>query len=166
MSAPQAAGVAPSPWSANQRLVLAVLLALGVVGLIAGYAGTSGTLRLSRQVVWVNVAGAGLLVSGAGVALFLTAGRQAVGRRRLSLFGNVDEPEATTAALSSTVAAGDLVAAPTMTRYHRADCSFVAGKPGVVAATASAHDQAGRRPCGVCLAAVSGDTPAPPGGDT
>lgn len=148
--------MAPSPWTAKQRLVLLVLLAVGVIGLIAGYAGTSGTLRLSRQVAWVNVAGAALLVSGAGIVLFLTAGRRTIGQRRLSLFGNIEAPEATTAASSSTVATGSLVAAPTMTRYHRADCSFVADKPGIVTATAEGHQQAGRRPCGVCLS--GGDT--------
>src|SRR4051794_38619753 len=38
MSGSQAVGVAPSPWNARQRLVLVVLLAVGVVGLSAGYA--------------------------------------------------------------------------------------------------------------------------------
>jgi hypothetical protein len=147
--------VAPSPWNARQRLVLVVLLAVGMLGLIAGYAGTSGTLRLSRQVAWVNVAGAGLIVSGAAVALFLTAGRRAIGRRRLGLFGNVEEKAAATMTPSSIAAAGDLVAAPAMTRYHRDDCTFVAGKSGLVMASAIGHEQAGRRPCGVCL----------PGGD-
>jgi hypothetical protein len=150
MSAARELGVAPSPWNARQRMLLGLLLAIGVIGLIAGYAGTSGTLRVSRQVVWVNVAGAALLVSGAGVVLFLTAGRRSIGRRRVGLFGNVDEPDTAKVALSSTVATGDLVAAPTMTRYHRADCSFVADKEGVMTATAEAHQQAGRRPCGVC----------------
>jgi hypothetical protein len=155
MSTAQAAGVVASPWSTKQRLVLAVLLVIGVVGLIAGYAGTSGTLRVSRQVVWVNVAGAGLLVSGAGVVLFLTTGRQAIGRRRLSLFGDV-AGAAVTADDPGALANADLVSAPTMTKYHRADCSFVADKPGLVMETAVAHEKIGRRPCGVCL----------PGGDS
>jgi hypothetical protein len=154
MSASHAAAVPASPWNVKQRLVLGLLLAVGVIGLVAGYAGTSGTLRVSHQVVWLNVAGAALLVSGAGVVLFLTAGRQSIGRRRLGLFGNVGEVGRVD--VSAPVAAGDLVAAPTMTRYHRADCSFVADKPGVVTATAVGHEQAGRRPCGVCL----------PGGDS
>ena len=89
MTVTQAAPAPASPWTAKHRLMLAVLLVIGVVGLIAGYAGTSGTLRVSRQVVWVNVAGAGLLFSGAGVALFLTVARREIGRRRLSLFGDL-----------------------------------------------------------------------------
>jgi hypothetical protein len=154
MSVTHPVGVAPSPWTAGQHVVLAVLLVVGVGGLVAGYTGTSGTLRVGHQVVWIDLAGAALLVSGAGVVLFLTAGRRAIGRRRLGLFGDVVEGEAL-AALATGVSAGDLVSAPTMTKYHRADCSFVAGKAGVVAASAAGHEQAGRRPCGVCL----------PGGD-
>jgi hypothetical protein len=136
--------------------MLAVLLAIGVIGLVAGYAGTSGTLRVSRQVAWVNVAGAALLVSGAGVVMFLTAARREIGRRRLSLFGDVIERDAVDADLQAGVSAGDLVSAATMTRYHRADCSFVVGKPGLVVGTAVDHEKVGRRPCGVCL----------PGGDS
>src|SRR4029078_5809643 len=50
-----AVGAAASPWSAKQRLLLAALLMLGVVGLAAGYVGASGTLRVSRHVACVNV---------------------------------------------------------------------------------------------------------------
>jgi hypothetical protein len=156
MSAAPAAGVAASPWTTKQRLLLTVLLVIGVVGLIAGYAGTSGTLRVSRQVAWVNVAGAALLVSGAGVVLFLTAGRQAIGRRRLSLFGDLVDDVVAELDPGVALSAADLVSAPTMTRYHRADCSFVADKQGLTAGTAVAHEKIGRRPCGVCL----------PGGDS
>ncbi len=151
MTAPGSFGVASSPWTAKQRLVLGALLAIGVIGLTAGYAGTSGRLRVSDQVVWVNVAGAALLVSGAGVVAFLTAGRRAIGRRRLGLFDNVIAGETATVDVASSVSAAELVAAPTMTKYHRAGCSFVVGKSGVVALTAVGHHQSGRRPCGVCL---------------
>jgi hypothetical protein len=150
MSAARSVGVTPSPWTTMQRLLLAVLLAVGVVGLIAGYTGTSGTLRVSRQVGWVNVAGAALLVSGAGVVLFLTAGRREIGRRRLSLFGGA-EGAVVAVETASALSAADLVSAPTMTKYHRADCPFVTGKPGLAGGTAVAHEKAGRRPCGVCL---------------
>jgi hypothetical protein len=156
MNAPAAVQAAASPWSRKHRLTLAVLLAVGVIGLIAGYTGTSGTLRVSRQVAWVNVAGAALLVSGAGVILFLTAARREIGRRRLSLFGDVLERDAVPGGLGAGISAGDLVSATTMTRYHRADCSFVAGKPELVVGTAVDHEKIGRRPCGVCL----------PGGDS
>jgi hypothetical protein len=153
MTSQAAVGAPPSPWTAKHRLMLGVMLALGIAGLIAGYVGTSGTLRVSRQVAWINVAGAALLVSGAGVLLFLTAARREIGRRRLSLFGDVgdvDLSESGSVSASSAIATTDLVAAATMTRYHRGDCSFVDGK-SVKAASAADHQQAGRRPCGVCL---------------
>jgi hypothetical protein len=154
MTVAQAVAAPASPWTAKQRLMLALLLAIGVVGLIAGYIGTSGTLRVSKQVVWVNVAGAALLLSGAGIVLFLTAARRAIGRRRLSLFGDVAEVE--TVERDADLSAADLVSAPTMTRYHRADCSFVDGKTGLKVASSVDHQKIGKQPCGVCL----------PGGDS
>jgi hypothetical protein len=150
MSATGSAGVALSLWSAKQRVVLAAFLTLGVIGLIAGYAGTSGTLRVSRQVVWLNVSGAALIVSGAGIVLFLTAGRRQIGRRRLGLFGDVAALDAPSESVAEEMAGTELVAAATMTKYHRADCPFVEGK-AVVAAAVAAHQASGRHPCGVCL---------------
>ena len=156
MTAAQAVRAPASPWNAKQRLMLAVLLVIGAAGLIAGYIGTSGTLRVSRQVGWVNVAGAALLIAGAGVALFLTAGRREVGRRRLSLFGDLEGSQGAAVDLAATASAADLVSAPTMTKYHRADCSFVDGKPGLKVASSVDHQKIGKGPCGVCL----------PGGDS
>ena len=156
MTVAQAVQAPASPWTAKHRLMLAVLLAIGVVGLIAGYVGTSGTLRVSRQVVWVNVAGAALLVSGAGVVLFLTVARREIGRRRLSLFGDLGAAGVTAVDLSADLSAADLVTAPTMTKYHRADCSFVDGKEGLKVASSVDHQKVGKLPCGVCL----------PGGDS
>ena len=156
MTVTQAAPAPASPWTAKQRLMLAVLLAIGVVGLIAGYTGTSGTLRVSRQVVWLNVAGAALLFSGAGVVLFLTAARREIGRRRLSLFGDLGAVGGTAVDMRADLSAADLVTAPTMTKYHRADCSFVDGKEGLKVASSVDHQKVGKLPCGVCL----------PGGDS
>ena len=154
MTVAQAVHAPASPWNAKQRLMLAVLLALGVVGLIAGYIGTSGTLRVSKQVAWVNLAGAALLVSGAGIVLFLTGARREIGRRRLSLFGDLGAVE--TVDRGADFSAADLVTAPTMTKYHRADCSFVDGKTDLKVASSVDHQKVGKQPCGVCL----------PGGDS
>ena len=155
MTGTGAAHVAPSPWNAKQRLLLCALLAVGVIGLGAGYTGTSGTLRVSDQVVWVNIGGAALLVSGFGIALFLAAGRREIGRRRLGLFGDVLEGDGVSAIVVDGLSGDELLSAPTMTKYHRADCPFIEGKT-VTAAPAEAHQSAGRLPCGVCL---GGDEP-------
>jgi len=144
-------GAAATPWSPKQRRLLAGPLLIGVGGIVAGYVGTSGTLQVSRQVAWVNLAGAALLASGAGVVLFLTAARREIGRRRLSLFGDVIVGQAEGFHLGTGIGPADLVSALTMTKYHRADCSFVAGKPGLAVATAVNHEKIGKRPCGVCL---------------
>src|ERR1051325_5023229 len=114
MTAAQVVEAPASPWSTKQRLILVVLLAVGAIGLVVGYTGTSGTLRVGHQVPWINLAAAGLLISGAGGVMFLTEGRRAIGRRRLSLFGDVVEADPTVEELA-TASAGDLVSAPTMT---------------------------------------------------
>jgi hypothetical protein len=155
MTAAQVVEAPASPWTTKQRLVLVLLLAVGVIGLVVGYTGTSGTLRVGHQVPWINLAGAALLISGVGVVVFLTVGRRAIGRRRLSLFGDVVEA-GTTGEVPTTASAADLVSAPTMTKYHRRDCSFVADKRGLVAGSTVDHEKVGRRACGVCL----------PGGDS
>ena len=157
MSAVRTGAMAASPWNARERLTLGVLLVVGAVGLVVGYAGTSGTLRVSHQVVWINLAAVALLLSGVGVVLFLTAGRRAIGQRRLGLFGNVAVAEALAVESAPTGhSPAERVSGPAMTRYHRGDCSFVAGKTGLVPGTAVAHEKVGRKPCGVCL----------PGGDS
>ena len=156
MTVAQAVQTPASPWNAKQRLMLGLLLAIGVAGLIAGYIGTSGTLRVSKQVVWINLSGAALVLSGAGVVLFLTAARREIGRRRLSLFGDLGVVDVAAVDRGVDISAADLVTAPTMTKYHRADCSFVDGKTGLKVASSVDHQKVGKVPCGVCL----------PGGDS
>ena len=141
-------------WRRSNQLLAGGLLVLGFAVLIGGYYGTSGTRDLDEQVRWLNVAAAGLLVSGFGVVTFLAAGRRAVGRRRLTLFGDAPEPDGGSGA-ADVLDAGSLVAAPTMTRYHRAGCSFVESKD-VAPASRTAHERAGRRPCGICLPDAAG----------
>jgi hypothetical protein len=145
-----------SLWRRSNQLLAGVLLLLGFVVLMVGYAGTSGTRDLDEQVVWLNVAAAGLLVGGFGVVSFLAAGRRAVGRRRLTLFGDVPTADERRGA-ADLLDAGSLVAAPTMTRYHRPGCPFVENKD-VAPASQAAHERAGRRPCGICRPEGGGAT--------
>ncbi len=139
-------------WPGSNRAVFGVVLAAGLAGLLVAYYGASGTTEVGDQVVWVNVGAAGLLLSGAGIVAFLAAGRRAVGRRRLALFGDVPGAGAVdvTDEHGARSDAGTLVAAPAMTRYHRHGCAFTEGR-SVAAASRSEHERAGRRPCGVCL---------------
>jgi vacuolar-type H+-ATPase subunit I/STV1 len=140
------------PWSPIDALVLWLLLLVGAVLLFLGWWGTSSTARLGHQVVWLNLGALGLLVAGLGVAVWLAAGRRAVGRRRRLLLADVPVAVEGTGVEGFTA---ELVAGPSMTRYHRADCEFVAGKP-VTRAPEAIHHRAGRRPCAVCLPEVIG----------
>jgi small ligand-binding sensory domain FIST len=145
----------PLPWSRVHVLALWALLIAGGVVLFVGWWGTSGTSRLSRQVLWLNVAVVGVLVAGAGVVIWLATGRRAVGRRRLGL---LHDPATVTEldAPAFTAHCRELVATVNMTRYHRADCSFVSGK-AVRSASGAEHRRAGRQPCGMCLPEAAGE---------
>ena len=109
---------------------------------------------MSDQVNWLPMAMGALMLSVAGVAGFLSSGHRAIGRRRRSMFGDVRIPVPVagdpSAGVAATSGGTQLVSAATMTRYHRPDCEFVAGK-SVTIASADAPEWANRRPCDVCL---------------
>jgi hypothetical protein len=138
----------PSPWRPIDVAVLWSLQIAAAAVLSLGWWGISGTNRLAHQVIWLNLAAAGLLLSGAGVALWLTTGRGAIGHRRRRTLA--DPVTSAVAVRPDTKAGGTLVAAARMTRFHRADCSFVEGK-AVTSTSEVDHRAAGRTPCGVCL---------------
>ena len=139
-------------WPRRDRLVLAALQAIGFGLLALSWLGVSGTTTFSRQVAWVNVGGAGLLVVILGCALWVHRGRRRVGSR-LGFAALLGRPQrvATPGGVGSVgvVASDGFVSAEGMTRYHRPDCQAVAGK-SVITAGADAHRAEGRRPCGMC----------------
>jgi hypothetical protein len=125
--------------------VIAVSLA------VAGWAGASGEVLVSRQLPWAALAGAAVVVAGAANAGWLLTGRRAVAERQASALGRAfpavvrlfpsERPSA---------APGDEpVAGPGMTRYHRPTCLLAAGKD-VAPAPVGLHRRAGRRPCELC----------------
>jgi hypothetical protein len=121
--------------------------------MLLGWYGLAETVRLSRQATFLVVAITGLLVMSSGVALWLLAGMRAVRNRRLlvqqagTLLASTIPPPATATAGQAT--SPDLVATPSMTRYHLRRCLLVEGKP-VAALDVSDHQRAGRVPCPVC----------------
>jgi hypothetical protein len=146
---PPAAGrfaVPAPPWS---RRVLGGLIATDAVafGLIAGgWYLASGSSRGS-QVPGVNLAIGALALSAVGHGLWISRARRAVGTYRVRLL-----PAALVtgrAAAVSPVGATDPVAGADMALYHRPVCLLVADKP-VTRQSRTSHEQAGRRPCGVC----------------
>ncbi len=140
------------PWQPAELLAVLATTAVGLVVIAAGWIGVSGAVAPHKQMVWLDVAAAGVLVAGVGNGLWLLAGRRALGERRRRITAAIagDDAPATHAAVILEVEQSDrLVAAQKMTRYHRDDCILVGDKP-VRAATREAHERAGRGPCGVC----------------
>jgi hypothetical protein len=131
--------------------VLAGAVTVGFTLLAGGWWGATGTRVFDDQVAFARLAAIGVLAAQGGFVWSLVRGRRALGHRvrnvgHLSALGSAVPPAASGA---TAVPPPGLVAAPDMTRYHRPDCAFTAGK-AVSAASAADHAAAGRRPCGVC----------------
>jgi hypothetical protein len=128
--------------------------AAGLVVILAAWAGAGHEIVPDRQVGWVDLGIAGLLVITVADTLWLLAGRRACWRLRHALLpAERGLPWPGGAALSgppAAAAATALVASDTMTWYHAGHCAMVAGKP-VAAASEAEHRSAGRRPCAACL---------------
>lgn len=124
--------------------------ASGVVAMLMGWVAVSATTHVDRQVSWsaLSLIGAVLVCTAAGLAA--TSGERVflLHLHRLAAVVGVDSPGAATGGTAA-VSGDQLVAAATMSRYHRAGCPLAAGKP-VAAESRAAHERAGRRPCGVC----------------
>jgi hypothetical protein len=144
-----------APWRPIDRVAVVLGNLAGMAAVLAGYTGSGHEATADRQVGWVNVGIAGLLVVAVANAGWLLAGRRACWRLRHALLPA--EPGAPWPALSPTAVASRpdrFVAGAVMTWYHAPGCRMVAGKE--VAATSEAeHRAARRRPCAVCLPANS-----------
>jgi hypothetical protein len=114
--------------------------------IFAAWYNASGSDRLSTVVAWVNLGVGGIIVSGTANALWLLAGRRAVGERRRWL---LPEPSEITTDAKPAADVEQLVCGAGMTRFHRESCLLVEGKP-VAPASRQQHLAEGRRPCGVC----------------
>jgi hypothetical protein len=139
------------PWLVGDVLGVSVANIAGLGLLLTGLQGTRHTADPHTLLLLLNVAAAGLVVALAGNAVFLLTGLRQVGRLRTELLGAEpawpDAPEV----VDPAPVTGRLVAASNMSRFHRAECPSVVGKP-VVEAGLAAHLAAGRLPCGLCAA--------------
>lgn len=134
-------------------LPLAVLAGVGgVAAMLVGWIQVSASSHVDEQVSWsaISLIGAVLVCTGAGLAA--TSGERVFLLHLHRLAAVVDtggSASATSAGTAGAVSGDQLVAAATMSRYHRPDCPLAAGK-AVTADSRAAHERAGRRPCGVC----------------
>ena len=148
----EAAGVSRHPavlWTGGDVVQLVVLSVISVGFMAVSWYLSGDGQPLDRQMHRIDLAVVGLLIGMVGGGLFLLRGLRAVAARKATIKALAHRRLAARPAVADT-AGGDLVAGPGMTRYHRAGCSLVTGKT-FTAASRAAHEQAGRRPCGVCL---------------
>jgi hypothetical protein len=124
-----------------------VLTALTGLALIISWYNVSGKSVFDAQKHGIDVAIAVLVISCALDALFILAGRRAVGLRREHLIASIPVPRKRSGALAP--AAAGLVAGDGLTRYHRTNCQFAEGRDWPTTSLAE-HQAAGRTPCGVC----------------
>jgi hypothetical protein len=149
-------------WSAIRPAVGWILAAAGTVALVIGWFGVSGESLTAKQLPYLVSAGL------AGIALFIMAGvflatddirRQF--ERISELERKVDDLYALFVADLATPAAprsparpaatdGELVALPTGSSYHRADCSLVAGKDEAGPVSRQEIERRRLRACRVC----------------
>src|SRR5713226_9263934 len=76
----------PSPWFPGDKVTLLWTNGVGVVGLMASYFGTSGTVTQSTQVRWIAVA---VGAAGVGNATWLAAGARSIRTRRHDSHGRL-----------------------------------------------------------------------------
>lgn len=161
-------GPPAEPWRAGDAIRAVVLDLVGCFLIVLGWLGAASTARLSHQYAWTAVAVGGLLVAGFGNALWLLAGRRAVGIRYRRLLAEgvgapgavatpgedgdaaPASPERARSADGAGETADTLVIGAGMTRYHRADCMLVRGK-AVRRHRSGRKSDARARPCGICL---------------
>jgi len=144
-----------APWRPVDRFAVGLGNLAGGLVMLAAYTGASHEAVADRQIGWVDLGIAGLIVVAVANTGWLLAGRRACWRLRhavLPVEPGAAWPAAGTTPPAVGKASGLPVAAPVMTWYHAPTCQMVAGKD-VAPATEADHEGAGRRPCGLCLPA-------------
>jgi hypothetical protein len=138
------------PWTVSHVATLYAAWVVGAVLMGVAWLGVSDSVRVPTQVRWTDVGIAGLLVTAAGKEAWLIAGRRAIGAMRRAVLAASALPSPRRGTVPAPVGR-DLVTASGMTRYHRADCIFAAGKR-VTVVRRGAVRRRGLRPCEACLA--------------
>jgi hypothetical protein len=131
------------PWSAKDRQLLVLRLGAGAVVVLAAWFFAAGETDPADQLPFVSLALLGALLGMWGVFSWVTRGRRLVGQRARFLLGAAPVTNIDLASAEVLVAGG------ARHWFHRADCLLAASR-GWPAASRSAHESAGRRPCPAC----------------
>jgi hypothetical protein len=161
---------APEPvrlWRPIDLAAVAIGNATGLVVILAAWAGAGHEVVTDRQIGWVDLGIAGLIIITVANTGWLLAGRRACWRLRHSLLpaerglpwpasspvvapGGAPHTLPIGAAETAAHTTPRFVASAAMTWFHGPDCRMAAGKHLVTASEAE-HRAAGRRPCAICL---------------
>lgn len=128
-------------------LLWQAVTAVAALALVLAWYQVSGEGVSADQKTGMNVSIAAVIVAGAAGALFLLAGRRAVGVRRESLVASLPalDPKAPPTASDGL----GLVAGEGLLRFHRADCQLAQNRNWPPASRAE-HQAQGRTACGAC----------------
>lgn len=144
---------AHGPWTADQRVALVVGNVLGLAAVVTAWWGASGSDSANRQIAWLDLAIFGVVVAGAVNGVYLLRGYRAVRLARTSIFVPATSASPTSAAARTRSAARGgaerFVFVAGTTRFHRADCALVSGKP-TTGGTRTSQEKAGRAACEIC----------------
>jgi hypothetical protein len=137
------------------------LVTLGWAAMVAGWYEAAGRVRVEDQLSWTVLSVGGVTAVALATVTLVLAARGRVEERLRSVLAAVEEDDYPASWTVTVEGTGSLVAAEGMARYHLASCRLARGKP-VRGMDRLAHEEAGRRPCGVCLRATSAATAARP----
>jgi hypothetical protein len=141
---------ASSPWESRDIRFLGAACLLGSAALLVSWYGASRSLMPAEEWVWFEVGLGGLALMAIAEAVWFLRGRRAVGIvRALIVPGLLDPDESAADARPVASAQRGLVAGAGMSRFHRPECAFVAGRD-LGARPRAEHVHAGLRPCEVC----------------
>jgi len=149
MTRPTAPVRQPFPWDVPDLFRWFALLSLSLVGIVVAWWCASGTATFNRQLTWLNVGVAAVIIGGLGNMTWLLQGRRALALRRRDVLTAIAAAEGTTRPIAVDGDDGKCVAVAGTTRYHRLGCAAIAGKT-VRTMSVAKHERAGRRPCGLC----------------
>jgi hypothetical protein len=139
------------PWGLSDARTTFFTTFGGLAGLVMAWWGASGTGKLDRQVTWMVVGIAAVVVIGVGNFFWLLAGRRAVGVRRGMLLDALDAATPSPASvLPGVVVAGRTTAHVTIagsSRYHVPSCLLARGKAVAAVDAAATRDLV---PCEMC----------------
>jgi sulfite exporter TauE/SafE len=130
-------------WAPGDRLVTALVIAVGVALIGAAWLGAGNTTQWDTQLRWTALSIVGVVVVCTGVGVWLSRGFARV-RTEARAVRRQLAARLTPTPADDDISRGSRVTVAGMAHHHAPDCLLVKGKTTVAA------DEATLAPCGVC----------------